>query len=859
MSARTPSLFLLAPKLPKLTSLALTLLVGTLGCRSEQEQFDYYLQRADTARLEVGAEETVAIELLNALSLRPDSAEVNSRLGEVREQQGLTREALRYYEEAHYLDPESIRPAVALALLLRSSEPERATTLVKSARERDPENPRIHAAEAELALDRESPLEAIEFAERSVELDPDFALGYWALGRAHMGQILLAQILEERPVREHFVAAEAAFTRHAELVGPTKQWMSLIQRARTLASWPGHSAAAKAVFLEAMAAADEHAPKSGQLRVALRVLQFARAHAETELRETTLERLLELEPDHLDYWDELALIREASGSGGGETLRRLIEEQPDNPEAQLRYAGYLRATHGMAAATEYLMEIVENEEIRPTILGALLEMYDGAGDSEKRDEALRDLEDDYPFHPITLLSRAQLALQRGRVEEAVLDLRDMSERKGGARSAALLARAEFVLGQYRASLDASSRAIAVNPLLGPELLELRAAASYALGDYRLARRSLMQLFSENRLSDRQQVNLARCFYKTDREKPGRRLLRALLSQPTPPVEAVFEFALREMDSGEQRPLLRRKLEDALARDPDEPRLVLYLAEAQRRDGLLREGLQGLDLALGRAGGRARPELLLQRARLHSDAGDLESAQRDAARALELDPALRDGLKFYISTLASLERYDQAIAALEQRRQSQQLDADRTAVLGRLYLKAGKRDEGREALLRAYQMGCRLNDVLNTLALMLAKDGELLEEALEMARQAAKAERSPIALDTLGYVSLRLGDAEAALRYFERAIKLSSRRSRESETTVATFHFRRGRALQELGRVAEASAAFERAHTLDPSRPLSPPRAPDAPSRPNSGSSSGSGSGSGSAESEPRSQPAQPLQ
>ena len=133
--------------------------------------------------------------------------------------------------------------------------------------------------------------------------------------------------------------------------------------------------------------------------------------------------------------------------------------------------------------------------------------------------------------------------------------------------------------------------------------------------------------------------------------------------------------------------------------------------------------------------------------------------------------------------------------------------------------------------------------------MLAKDGELLEEALEMARQAAKAERSPIALDTLGYVSLRLGDAEAALRYFERAIKLSSRRSSESETTVATFHFRRGRALQELGRVAEASAAFERAHTLDPARPLSPPRAPDAPSE----------SSSGSAESEPRSHHAQRLQ
>jgi hypothetical protein len=53
---------------------ALALVVGVLGCQSEDERFDYFMRRADAARHEVGGEETAVIELLNALQIRPDDA-----------------------------------------------------------------------------------------------------------------------------------------------------------------------------------------------------------------------------------------------------------------------------------------------------------------------------------------------------------------------------------------------------------------------------------------------------------------------------------------------------------------------------------------------------------------------------------------------------------------------------------------------------------------------------------------------------------------------------------------------------------------------------------------------------------------
>jgi tetratricopeptide (TPR) repeat protein len=142
------------------------------------------------------------------------------------------------------------------------------------------------------------------------------------------------------------------------------------------------------------------------------------------------------------------------------------------------------------------------------------------------------------------------------------------------------------------------------------------------------------------------------------------------------------------------------------------------------------------------------------------------------------------------------------------------------------LKVGDRRQGFDTLLSAYWMGCREPNVLNTLALMWADDGTWVP-ALRIAEQAAElANESPTSLDTLGYVHLRLGQPDAALRYFERAIEESrGPGSRAKESVVAGYHFRKGLALRALGRVAEASSAFERARSLDPTRPLDPPPEP----------------------------------
>jgi predicted O-linked N-acetylglucosamine transferase (SPINDLY family) len=96
------------------------------------------------------------------------------------------------------------------------------------------------------------------------------------------------------------------------------------------------------------------------------------------------------------------------------------------------------------------------------------------------------------------------------------------------------------------------------------------------------------------------------------------------------------------------------------------------------------------------------------------------------------------------------------------------------------------------------------------ALALQRNGELLQaRSLYEEILAARPEHFA-ALDLLGSLLRRLGDAEPALGLIDRAIVIRS--------NVAGLHNNRGNALVDLKRHEEALAAFDRALTLDPELP-----------------------------------------
>jgi tetratricopeptide (TPR) repeat protein len=138
-----------------------------------------------------------------------------------------------------------------------------------------------------------------------------------------------------------------------------------------------------------------------------------------------------------------------------------------------------------------------------------------------------------------------------------------------------------------------------------------------------------------------------------------------------------------------------------------------------------------------------------------------------------------------------------------------LSPDRLVLLGRLQLQVGDTDDAIATYERALAGGSQLTMLKNDYAYLLARTGRDLDRALQLAKESAAAERDSLsAADTLGYVYLRAGNADAAFWQFRYV-------TANAEPPVAQYQYHLALALMELDRDAEARIALERALAIDP--------------------------------------------
>jgi tetratricopeptide (TPR) repeat protein len=130
-----------------------------------------------------------------------------------------------------------------------------------------------------------------------------------------------------------------------------------------------------------------------------------------------------------------------------------------------------------------------------------------------------------------------------------------------------------------------------------------------------------------------------------------------------------------------------------------------------------------------------------------------------------------------------------------------------ANLGLALKEAGRREEALVHLRRVYELtpdaAGALRNLVNTLV-----ESDLCEEALVIARKAV--ERNPASYEAhvfLAFAYLKLYEPELSLASYEQALKF--------RTDDAELYYNRGIAFQDLGRLPEAFADYERAHALDP--------------------------------------------
>jgi tetratricopeptide (TPR) repeat protein len=130
-----------------------------------------------------------------------------------------------------------------------------------------------------------------------------------------------------------------------------------------------------------------------------------------------------------------------------------------------------------------------------------------------------------------------------------------------------------------------------------------------------------------------------------------------------------------------------------------------------------------------------------------------------------------------------------------------------ANLGLVLKESNRRDEALVHLRRAHELAPEADGALRNLVTTLV-ESDLCEEALAVA--SAAVEHNPASYDArlfLAFARLKLNEPETALACYDDALKIRS--------DDAELYYHRGLAFQDLGRLPEAFADYERAHALEP--------------------------------------------
>jgi tetratricopeptide (TPR) repeat protein len=785
--------------------LGLVLAACTLACTSAEERVARHLERARVYG-EQSQPQKALIELQSALKLDPKNFDVNLLTAEMLIELERMDDALFYYEEALRLDPARDQAALGVAQLLLFQETDRAEKLIEEVLARSPGNPTAHVMRSDAWLIRKDLNAALASAFTALELDPKNPR--MALQVAVVRKAFIAEKTQEgkTPEPKLLEEAEAAFTQAGELAAQEQQplWLvrATLERVQLMALQPERAAEIPALLRDTFEQVKGNARGASNLLATTR--RFARSTKDIELEHWTLSRIVELQPGRYTIWNRLADVSAERGEDRYAVMERMVKERPDDPRAHTAYAEYLSRHGRNQDATAHLERVLPDIAEGDALLAALATLYLKDKDTDAATRSVARLREDYPDSSQTFFAEVTLANAEGRYADALATLERWAAREESPQPLSMLATARLRAGNPRDALEAIDRAIAASPRPSREFQRLRGRILVGLGDHQAA----VQAFASSR--DRRRPlpmeyvpDLARALYALGRVEPARKVLQRALDAERPSPTALVLFAREE---AERDPAAARAaLERGAALYPSAPVFIDLLVSSELRAGNVDQALARAKAAAERLPDSALIQMTLARTLVAARETDDAVTQVELVR--ERWPGQVGVAELYLDVMMRAGRGDQAFQVLSQQHAAGSLAPQGRVLLARLHISRGEDAKGIELLRSALGDQPGLVAAQNDLAYLLARRGESLPEATELAQEARanRPDSSEIA-DTLGYVYLRRELGEAALVQFDAAVELA-----QPESAVwATAQFHRGLALRELGRQPEAIAAIEQA-------------------------------------------------
>ena len=249
-----------------------------------------------------------------------------------------------------------------------------------------------------------------------------------------------------------------------------------------------------------------------------------------------------------------------------------------------------------------------------------------------------------------------------------------------------------------------------------------------------------------------------------------------------------------------------RFEHALELAPDNVEARVNLGRALRGMGRINDALAQFDLAL--AIDEASAEALFAKGTTLLDQNRLPEALEAYERLLAHHPKHLSTHLNKASALRELGEIEKALASYQRAREINPTIAEHHLYEGEVLLELNRLQHAREAFDRAVQINANLVEAHLGRATALMRQNNVVG-ALISANSALKVRPgSAVAHCLIGHGQLELGHTEQAIKFLDIALRM--------RPSYPEALFTKGKALQALGRFAEADAAFSAVIENDPS-------------------------------------------
>lgn len=561
----------------------------------------------------------------------------------------------------------------------------------------------------------------------------------------------------------------------------------------------------------------------------------------SERAEEVLKKIVAAEPKVLDhrlrlagFYDERREYDKADN-----ILREMIRLDQDNEQRYLSFAKFQVSRRGIARGEAALLEAkgalprstaiqfalgelyelnrqpdkarVVYEQVRdehrakPAALEATVKLAAldwSAGKQEAAEKQLSEVLKENPRSSEALSLQGKIALQRGNGKDAIQAFRTvLKDQPELAEVHALLGRAYLMTADTALARESFEKAVLLNPRMVEAHMTL-AALDTSSGKFKEARErleALLKLDPNNLQLLSVLLNLQAA--ERDWAATDQTLSRVRSAGADSSAADLTEGRLSE--AKQEWDWARRAYERALISHPDAPEPLIVLVQLDIKQGKTAQAKERLEQVLVR--NPAHPYATGLLGELLLLGGDQAGAESRFLEATRIKPDWPMPWLHLATLKLSQKRGDEAREVLEQGVQQNPKSQELRLLLATTFNETGNIDRAiqeYDALLRLDPKALVAANNLASLLVDQKGDQKSLERALLLTKEFETSAPNPYFLDTLGWVHLKLGHRDEALRVIQQAV------AKAPDHPVLNYHL--GIAYFKAGHMAEAKTHLQKA-------------------------------------------------